>query len=143
MFAKNDEEKRNRLWKTVMAVSTVLIIIIVVFFIIRLFTSNPLEGTWLHEDSDLRITIENDGTARIVWPEKFDDSQEEAVMEYTVDKDMKTLTLSQNEAQKQEDADLAALVEDGLGGTYSYSIEQNEMTLTEREYGSQMIFERE
>ena len=51
MFAKNDEEKRNRLWKTAISVSTLVIILIAVFFVIKLFTSNPLEGTWVREDS--------------------------------------------------------------------------------------------
>ena len=57
MFAKNDEEKRNRLWKTAISVSTLVIILIAVFFVIKLFTSNPLEGTWVREDSDLMLTI--------------------------------------------------------------------------------------
>ncbi len=34
MIAKNNEEKRNQIWRTVMAVSTVLIIIIAAFFVV-------------------------------------------------------------------------------------------------------------
>ena len=37
MFAKNDEEKRNRLWKTAISVSTLVIILIAVFFVIIIY----------------------------------------------------------------------------------------------------------
>ena len=70
MFAKNDEEKRNRLWKTAISVSTLVIILIAVFFVIKLFTSNPLEGTWVREDSDLMLTISGEDQAVVQWPEQ-------------------------------------------------------------------------
>ena len=66
MFAKNDEEKRNRLWKTAISVSTLVIILIAVFFVIKLFTSNPLEGTWVREDSDLMLTISGEDQAVVL-----------------------------------------------------------------------------
>ena len=72
MFAKNDEEKRNRLWKTAISVSTLVIILIAVFFVIKLFTSNPLEGTWVREDSDLMLTISGEDQAVVQWPEEFE-----------------------------------------------------------------------
>ena len=68
MFAKNDEEKRNRLWKTAISVSTLVIILIAVFFVIKLFTSNPLEGTWVREDSDLMLTISGEYQAVVQYP---------------------------------------------------------------------------
>ena len=71
MFAKNDEEKRNRLWKTAISVSTLVIILIAVFFVIKLFTSNPLEGTWVREDSDLMLTISGEDQAVVQWPEEW------------------------------------------------------------------------
>ena len=49
MIFKNSEEKRNTAWRTVMTVSSVLIVIIAAFFIVKLFTDNPLEGTWVSE----------------------------------------------------------------------------------------------
>ena len=44
MIYENNEEKRSTLWRTVLTVSSVLIIIIAVFFVVKLFTANPLEG---------------------------------------------------------------------------------------------------
>ena len=127
MFAKNDEEKRNRLWKTAISVSTLVIILIAVFFVIKLFTSNPLEGTWVREDSDLMMTISGG--------------------ECSVDTDMKVITLHTDAAELQKAAeesgvDTAKLdtALQKLDGTYEYNLEQKELTLTEREYGSQMTF---
>ena len=51
MIYENNEEKRSTIWRTILTVSSVLIIIIAAFFIIKLFTGNPLEGTWISEDS--------------------------------------------------------------------------------------------
>ena len=63
MIAKHDEEKRSRIWQIIMWVSTGLIILIVAFFLIKLFTANPLEGSWQRQDSGMFFTIEKDGEA--------------------------------------------------------------------------------
>ena len=57
MVFKNSEEKRNTAWRTVMTVSSVLIVIIAAFFIVKLFTGNPLEGTWVSEDEGIRMEV--------------------------------------------------------------------------------------
>ena len=51
MLLKDNEEKRNIAWRTVMTVTSVLIILIVVFFAVKLFTSNPLTGNWENTDA--------------------------------------------------------------------------------------------
>ena len=60
MIFKNSEEKRNTAWRTVMTVSSVLIVIIAVFFVVKLFTGNPLEGTWVSEDNGIRMEVRGD-----------------------------------------------------------------------------------
>ncbi|MCU6747632.1 MULTISPECIES: hypothetical protein [Lachnospiraceae] len=142
MIFGNDEGKRNSIWKTVMSVSTVLIIIIAAFFIIKLFTANPLEGKWYCADSDLTMSVGGDKTIEFSWK----DEEEQSVKmhaEYQIDKEEKVLTLYEKES-----------ADDGAGGakakdvsavldtSYDYSIEQETLTLTDREYGEQMIFER-
>lgn len=71
MFAKNEEKERNIIWRAVMSVTSILIILIAVFFLIRMFTSNPLEGRWNYEDSDLILTIKGNNTAVVECPERF------------------------------------------------------------------------
>lgn len=60
MIAKNDEEKRSRVFGIVTMACTVLIILIGAFMLIRLFTGNPIEGIWKGEDTDLVLTIKKD-----------------------------------------------------------------------------------
>lgn len=151
MIAKNDEEKRNQIWRTVMAVTTVLIIIIAAFFVVKLFTANPLEGRWSHEDSSLVMTVKNNGTAVIEWPGEFEGKDVSVEMGYRIDKDAKIFTLDVNEEAVQkavEASDGVVTAEEldssvsALEASYDYSIEQKELTLTEREYGNQMVFDK-
>ena len=46
IIAKNDEAKRSKIWTVVTLVSSVLIVLIAVFLLTKLFTTNPLEGSW-------------------------------------------------------------------------------------------------
>ena len=75
IIAKNDEEKRSRIWRIVTTVSSALIVIIGIYLLTKMFTTNPLEGEWIDEN-----------------------------------------------------------------GTFSYSVDKKQLTLSEREYGEQMIF---
>lgn len=149
MLAKNDEHKRSILWRAAMTVSSVLIIVIAAFFLIKLFTDNPLEGNWIYEDSDLTIYVKGNGTVTVQWPEAFESADVSVQMQYSVNKDDKIFTLHKDETKVEEAAERAegavtiseldsALT--SLEGSYDYNIEQGVLTLTEREYGEQMVF---
>lgn len=146
MLMKNSEEKRNTAWRAVMTVSSVLIVIVAVFFIVRIFTANPVKGTWVSEEGDITLVIGDDASLRV------EDGSVSAETEYTVDKKTKVFTIhvrdegileqaeaSEGDASEGEIRDLLGSVE----GTYDYNIEGSTLTLTEREYGSQMVFEKE
>lgn len=147
MFAKNDEEKRNRLWKTAISVSTLVIILVAVFFVIKLFTSNPLKGSWVREDSDLVLMIQDEDRAIVQWPEELESPDVTVSLDCSVDTDMKVITfrIDADAVQKAAEESGAAAekletVLQKLEGTYEYNLVQGELTLTEREYGSQMTF---
>lgn len=132
-----------------MSVSSVLIIVIAAFFFIKLFTDNPMEGKWAYEDSNLTIQVKSNGTAVIQWQDEFEGADLSVEMQYDVNKDAKIFTLHKDEAavkaaaeksegivtEEQVDSAVSA-----LEGSYDYNIEQRQMTLTEREYGEQMVF---
>ena len=150
MLAKNDDHTRSIIWRSVMSVTSVVIILIAVFFLVRMFTMNPLEGTWDYEDSDLIMTIKGNNTAIIKWPDEFDGNQIAVSMEYDIDSKTKTFSLRLNTDAVKKAADSEGISEDvitqaldRLDGTYDYNMEQNQLTLTDREYGSQLIFEKE
>lgn len=147
MIAENDEKKRSKLWRIAMIVSSLLIIIIVIFFGIKLFTSNPLEGKWTNEGSGMVMRIQGNGSASIEWTDE-PEAGRAAELRYNVDLKSKTITLYQddeNEAARESYDTLAesGFAADTIEGTYDYSLEQGELTLTEREYGDQMVFVRE
>lgn len=145
MLMKNSEEKRNTAWRAVMTVSSVLIVIVAVFFIVRIFTANPVKGTWVSEEGDITLVIGDDASLRV------EDGSVSAETEYTVDKKTKVFTIHVRDegileqAEASEDAsegEIRDLLE-SVEGTYDYNIEGSTLTLTEREYGSQMVFEKE
>ena len=92
-------------------------------------TGNPLEGTWVSEGSGDKIEITDDDQM-IIRPEEGDRFTE---IRCNVDTKTKILTV----AEGPLDSDIIQ------PGTYNYNIEQDTLTLTEREYGEQLVFVRE
>lgn len=132
MIFKDNEKKRSTIWRTVLTVSSVIIIIVAVFFVIRLFTSNPLEGKWVNEDSGEVLMISSDGTLTLSGEDAESSSQSKE--EYSIDKQNKIFSVWTSDASYAEGM---------LSGSYNYNIEKNTLTLTEREYGDQLVFIRE
>ena len=145
MIFKNSEEKRNTAWRTVMTVSSVLIVIIAAFFIVKLFTDNPLEGTWVSEDEGIRMEVREDDS--VVLTRINGEDRDSLTLDGSVDKDNKTFTVRLSSRSVTEgaveSADSSEDDQNPFDGTYSYSIENDTLTLTEREYGDQIVFERE
>lgn len=153
MIFGTDEKKRSKIWQLGVTASTVVIILIVAFFIVQIFIANPLVGTWENEYTDMEIEIKNNDEAVVEWLDETISTEEiEVTMPYTVDTDTKTLVL-----RKDEDAIVTAAkrtngvvseeqirsVVENLEGSYEYNIEGEYLTLTDREYGEQMVFERD
>ena len=129
-----------------MTVSSVLIVIIAVFFVVKLFTGNPLEGTWVSEDNGIRMEVLGDDCV-VITRINGDEDGDSYTLDVSVDKKNKTFTVQLNNDSVRENTDNTAVLseddQDPFGGTYSYSIENDTLTLTEREYGDQIVFERE
>lgn len=152
MMTREEEMKRSKLWQMVMTVSSVLIIVIAAFFLVKMFRSNPLEGTWRSEDSDLILNIKSSGSLVANVPEALEGEDIKLKLIYTIDKDEKTISIKTDEAAmekavKDYDGQITQeTLESALGlvlTTFDYSVDQEELTLTEREYGEQMIFIKE
>lgn len=129
MILKDNEEKRSTLWRTVLTVSSVLIVIIAAFFIVKLFTGNPLVGTWVSEDSGDVLEIRDNGELTVTPS----DGGEPVEAGCTVDTKTKVLNVQ---------TESSGVSEGELSGTYNYNVEQDMLTLTEREYGDQLVFVR-
>ena len=149
-YEAQKEERKNVFWKALIGVSSILLIAIAAYFIFQLFTANPLEGTWVNADSDMQMTIKDVQTAEFMLVES-ESGEVVVTLYYKVDVDQKTLSLylSDEEAAKIAKStngglsvEEVKLAFDSMEGTYDYNIEQNQLTLTEREYGEQLVFDK-
>ena len=98
MIAKNDEVKRSQIWRIVMTVSSVLIIVGAVLLLMKLFTTNPLEGEWTDEDGIFDMSISKDGTLVYTIPEAEEAASVDVDMRYTLNKEEKTITITADES---------------------------------------------
>ncbi|MCI9618460.1 MAG: hypothetical protein HFG85_00675 [Dorea sp.] len=152
MIAKNDEVKRSQIWRIVMTVSSVLIIVGAVLLLMKLFTTNPLEGEWTDEDGIFDMSISKDGTLVFTIPEAEEAASVDVDMRYTLNKEEKTITIMADESgfQKLADQSQGQYTEDEIRNalksvvtTFDYSVDQERLTLTEREYGEQLVLVKE
>lgn len=152
LMAKDDEIKRSKIWRIIMMVTSVLIVVIAIFFVVKLFMSNPLEGTWESDDSNLTLIIKGNNSMIVNVPEVLEDTNVKLKMSYTINKDGKTITIKEDEAAIQKAADssdgqyTAETLENALSSittTFNYSVDKKQLTLTEREYGEQMVFTKQ
>ena len=149
LIAKNDEAKRSKIWRIVTTVATLLIILCVAFLLVKLFMSNPLEGTWESEEDSLILAIKSNNSLVVQVPEVQEDTNVKVKMEYTIDKEEKTITIKENEAELEKvakasggkfTAETLEAAVSPVTTTFDYSVDQDQLTLTEREYGEQIIF---
>ena len=149
MIAKNDEAMRSRIWRVATMVSSVLIVLIAIFLLTKLFTTNPLEGSWVNEDGSLEIRFRGNGKMTAVLQEFAEGGQVDVPMSYTIDKDEKTITILDDTEEMEKLADesdglyTAEMLENAVSSvttSFDYSVDQEELTLTEREYGEQLVF---
>ncbi|EGG79755.1 hypothetical protein HMPREF9477_00182 [Lachnospiraceae bacterium 2_1_46FAA] len=149
IIAKNDEEKRSRIWRMVMAGASIILLIVIVYFLFSLFAGNPLEGTWKSEESNLQLTIRGGDSATASWSEIAEASNVKVKINYTLDKENKTITFKVDDAEiakavKNSDAGLTKTALETeismLETTFDYNLEKSKLTLSEREYGEQIVF---
>ena len=151
MIANNDEAKRSKIWTVVTAVTSVLIVIVAIFLLMKMFTGNPLEGSWTDEDGNMSLKISRDGQMTVIIPASGEGKDTEVPMTYTLNKESKTISIQQDDTKIQEIAEqsdgqyttetLKNAVQ-SIGTTFEYSIDDGTLTLTEREYGEQMMFNK-
>ena len=151
MIANKYEAKRSKIWTVVTAVTSVLIVIIAIFLLMKMFTGNPLEGSWTDEDGNMDLKIGRDGQMTVILPASGDGEETQVPMTYTLSKESKTISIQEDDNKIQEIAEksngqyteetLKNAVQ-SIGTTFEYSIDGGTMTLTEREYGEQMMFNK-
>ena len=152
IIAKNDENKRSTLWMAATIGSSVVIILIAVYLLTKLFTSNPLEGSWEDEDGSLSMTIKANGTLTVSVPELSDNEDVDVLMNYTLDRDEKTIAIHLDDDEFERllevsdgkyTKEMLSQAVDSVVTTFNYSVDRSCLTLTEREYGEQLVLVKE
>lgn len=143
------EELRSKVGWIVFGVATLLIILIGAFFIVDGITRNPLEGEWSAEGKNQVLVIEDDGEMTISVV--ANGNQIKVNAKYQLNKDEKTIAVTPDltSYKQASDQSAGALTEAEINEylslfktSYDYSLDKNTLTLTEREYGEEMIFTR-
>ena len=103
------------------------------------------------EDGNMNLKISRDGQMTVTIPASGEGKDTEVPMTYTMNKESKTISIQQDDAQIQKIAEksdgqyttetLKNAVQ-SIGTTFEYSIDDGTLTLTEREYGEQMMFNK-
>ena len=147
MFRKMDEEQRSLLWRFVVIAATCMIVCVALFFGIRYFTSSPLKGIWDSEDDAITLAFEEEEVVAM-W-EDASGAYHKVVLDYTLDKTEKTVNIRPKGEEFWKEENAGELAEQGLlasfgliTATFDYSVEHDTLTLTEREYGEQLVFTR-
>lgn len=151
IIAKNDEDKRSRIWKRTTIISSVLIVVIAVYLLTKMFSANPLEGEWESEDGAVVLEMRPNGVLFMDALELSEGGDVSVKMGYVLDKDEKTISIHADEKEyerlseesggqytKEELESVVSFV----ATTFNYSVDNSQLTLTEREYGEQMTFMR-
>ena len=151
IIAKNDEDKRSRVWYYVTGITTVLSIIVAGYFFYQGFFGNPLEGMWKHDESDMILEVDDHNEAELDWKNLIDGKDVDVELGYTLDTKAKQITFTVMQEERDETAKelgdnvTASEVEQAINSvltTFNYSVDGTELTLTEWDYGDQMIFEK-
>ena len=152
LIAKNDEKERSFLFRIVIWTASVLIIVVAAYFLIRSFARNPIAGTWEYQDDNITMTIQSDDKVKLQFDNLQDVPELAVTMDCQVDKTEKTLViggLQQSEFDRileQYDGQLTQSALDTalsmFTTSFDYSMERQTLTITDREYGEQMIFDK-
>ena len=152
LIAKNDEKERSFLFRIVIWTASVLIIAVAAYFLIRSFARNPIAGTWEYQDDNITMTIQSDDKVKLQFDNLQDVPELAVTMDCQVDKTEKKLViggLQQSEIDRileQYDGQLTQSALDTalsmFTTSFDYSMERQTLTLTDREYGEQMIFDK-
>lgn len=105
----------------------------------------------MHDESDMILEIRAKDTAVLSSTELFDGKTLEITLDYTINKKAKQITFKADsealaEAADDIGADITASDLDtavsSMLTSFNYNLENNELTLTEWDYGEQLLFTR-
>ena len=151
LIAKNDEAKRSRIWSRGMIISSVIIVFVAVYFLIKVMNENPVAGEWMDDDGNYAMNILNNGKLYVTDFTEGEEAEEQELL-YKIDKENRIIAISSDEkvlddvmeASDSEHAlDAMELELNDQTVVFEYSVDNDQLILTERDYGDQLILIKE
>ena len=133
-----------------MVISSVIIIFVAAYLLIKVMNENPVAGEWVDDDGNYAVSIMNNG--KLYVTDLTEDGGEKQELRYKIDKESRIIAISSDEEKLEdvmgvtdvEDAEYALETEfDDQIVVFEYSVDTNQLVLTDREYGEQMILIKE
>jgi len=133
-----------------MIISSAIIVFVAVYLLIKVMNENPVAGEWMDDDGNYAIHILNNG--KLYVTDYTEEHPEEMELLYKIDKESRMIAISSdeeilNEVMETGDSEHAEdAYEQELNDKtviFNYSVDNDQLILTEREYGDQMILIKE
>ena len=151
LIAKNDEAKRSRIWNRGMIISSVIIVVVAVYLLIKVMNENPVAGEWMDDDGNYAVNILNNGKLYVTDFTEVEEGEEQELL-YRIDKEERVIAISSDEKLLEEVMEVSdnEHAEDAFEMElndqtviFNYSVDNDQLVLTEREYGDQIILIKE
>ena len=134
-----------------MVISSVIIVFVAVYLLIKVMNENPVVGEWMDDDGNYAVNILNNGKLYVTDYTEGEETEELELL-YKIDKEHRMIAISSDE-KVLEDAMEASESEHAVDARetelndqtviFNYSVDNDQLILTEREYGDQMILIKE
>lgn len=134
-----------------MFISSVIIVFVAVYLLIKVMNENPVVGEWMDDDGNYAVNILNNGKLYVTDYTEGEETEELELL-YKIDKENRMIAISSDE-KVLEDAMEASESEHAVDARetelndqtviFNYSVDNDQLILTEREYGDQMILIKE
>ena len=134
LIARNDEEKRDKIWKWGTLAASITIVVIVAYFLWKGFFGNPIEGTWQCEDNDIILEIQGKDKAHLQYEDQ------EMDLSYELELNEKRISFDVDDEQMTRTSNEMEAVVESLLTTFNYNLEDQILTLTDWDYGEQLSF---
>ena len=134
-----------------MVISSVIIIFVAAYFLIKVMNENPIAGEWMDDDGNYAMNILNNGTLYVTDFTDGEEAKEQELL-YKIDKENRIIAISSDEkmlddvmevSDSEHALDAMELELSDQTVVFEYSVDNDQLVLTERDYGEQMILIKE
>ena len=134
-----------------MVISSVIIIFVAVYLLIKVMNENPVAGEWMDDDGNYAMNILNNGKLYVTDYTDGEEAKEQELL-YKIDKENRIIAISSNEkvlddvmevSDSEHALDAMELELNDQTVIFEYSVDNDQLILTERDYGDQMILIKE